>query len=141
MPTAANAASQPTRYSLVHGCYALSGVPGAEHIRMQATGLGSYLLYTPDRTFLTARDDGSVSPASEPSPAADWTVVPAGAALFTLTPKSGTARLTNVRFAPADGCAEYPEASLDATGRPSRASTEFGQVGGLVEGHMHWMTF
>jgi hypothetical protein len=42
---------------------------------------------------------------------------------------------------PASGCAVYPEASLDATGRPAKGSTSFGQVGGLVEGHMHWMTF
>src|SRR3954454_21080450 len=128
IPAGASAASQPTRYSLVHGCYALSGVAGGEHIRMQATGLGSYLLYRPDSTFLTAREGGSVSPATEPSPAADWKVEPAGAGVFTLTPKSGNARLNQVHFTPADACADYPEASLDASGRPARAATEFGRV-------------
>ena len=44
---------------------------------MQATTLGSYLLYRPDRTFLAAQADGSVAPDAEPSPAADWRVAEA----------------------------------------------------------------
>ena len=165
-PASASAAQPPTRYSLVHGCYALSAangrsLTGAEHVRMQATALGRYLLYRPDSTFLAANDDGSVSPAGEPSPKADWRVAPAGKGLFTLTPQSASGRVLSVsptgagsladpakagdaariRFAPATGCAVYPEASLDATGRPAVHSTSFERVGGLVEGHMHWMTF
>src|SRR5215212_3634218 len=81
-------AQKQTRYSLVHGCYALKSgkktLPGAGHVRMQATALGSYLLYRPDRTFLAAQD-GAVAPASEPSPAADWNVkkTKTGKGLFT----------------------------------------------------------
>jgi hypothetical protein len=139
MPVSAAAAKQ-TRYSLVHGCYAVStnGHPltGGEHVRMQATALGRYLLYRPDGTFLTAK-----GPASQPSPAADWRVDETGPALFKLTPQSGDATLTGVRFAPTTGCALYPEASLDATGKPAKSSISFGRVGGIVEGHMHWMTF
>src|SRR4051812_28805565 len=102
------AKKQQTRYSLVHGCFALASggkqVPGAEHVRMQATALGSYLLYRPDRTFLAAQD-GAVSPASDPSPAADWVVKGKGKGTFTLTPKSGTGpTLKQVRFTPAKGC-------------------------------------
>src|SRR4051812_7140047 len=73
LPAGAAAAEQ-TRYSLAGGCYSLSGVAGAEQVRMQATTLGRYLLYRPDRTFLAAQDDGSVAPAKEPSAAADWRV-------------------------------------------------------------------
>jgi hypothetical protein len=166
-PVAAQAKAKPqTRYSLVHGCYALSSangrpLAGAEHIRMQATTLGRYLLYRPDSTFLAAQADGSVSPASDASPAADWRVARVGRGLFTLAPQSATGRVLSVsgngtaaladpgtagnaaqiRFVPVTGCAVYPEAALDATGRPAKASTSFGRVGGLVEGHMHWMTF
>ena len=57
---------------------------------MQATALGRYLLYRPDSTFLAAQGDGSVSPASAPSPAADWRVEPAGSGLFTLSPQSAS---------------------------------------------------
>src|SRR3954466_1801041 len=86
-------AKPQSRYSLVHGCYALKAngkpIAGAGHVRMQATALGSYLLYLPDRTFLAARD-GAVGRATEPSPAADWVVKKSGKRLFTLTPKSGS---------------------------------------------------
>ena len=76
-PAPAGAATAPTRYTLANGCYSLegpAGLAGAERVRMQATTLGSYLLYRPDRTFLAAQSNGSVAPAAEPSPAADWRV-------------------------------------------------------------------
>ncbi len=163
--TPASAAPQ-TRYSLVHGCYSVSSanghaLTGGEHVRMQATTLGRYLLYRPDATFIAAQDDGSVKPASQPSPAADWRVDPAGSGAFTLTPQSVTGRVLSVgaggagaladpsaagdsariTFTPASGCAVFPEAPLNATGTPAKGATSFGRVGGLVEGHMHWMTF
>jgi hypothetical protein len=139
--TAAPAAA-PTRYTLANGCYALQGpsgqaIAGAEGLRMP---LGSYLLYRPDRTFLAAQEDGSLGPAPEPSPAADWRVREAGGGLFTLSPASAEGRTLTGRFVPATGCAVYPEADLNATGTPAR-NVPFGRVGGLVEGHMHWMTF
>src|SRR4051812_13970754 len=143
-PMSAHAAKQPpTRYSLANGCFALKAggkaIPGAEHIRMQATALGSYLLYRPDRTFLAA-GDGAVAPAGDPSPAAGWGVK--GKRVFTLTPKSGSGPvLKKVRFTRTKGCVTYPEAALDASGRPAKGPTSFGKVAGLVEGHMHWMTY
>ena len=144
----AEAAKKQTRYSLAHGCYALKAngktIPGAGHVRMQATALGSYLLYRPDRTFLAAQD-GGVAPAADASPAADWTVKGKrrkGKRLFTLTPKSGAGPvLKKVRFSRARRCATYPEAALDASGKPAKGPTSFGRVAGLVEGHMHWMTY
>src|SRR4051794_11035250 len=143
VPSNALAAKKLTRYSLVHGCYQLKAggkaIPGAEHVRMQATALGSYLLYRPDRTFLAAQD-GAVAPSTDPSPAADWVVT--GKRLFTFTAKSGAGPvLKKVLFTRASGCATYPEAALDASGKPAKGPTSFGQVSGLVEGHMHWMTY
>src|SRR4051794_38468936 len=69
----ARAPASPTRYTLANGCYTLQApsgqaIPGADRLRMQATTLGSYLLYRPDRTFLAAREDGSLAPAPDPSP-------------------------------------------------------------------------
>ena len=46
-----------------------------------------------------------------------------------------------MRFVPAQGCAVYPEADLGATGTPSKGQIPYQRVGGLVEGHMHWMTY
>src|SRR3954462_13956561 len=132
VPSNALAAKKLTRYSLVHGCYQLKAggklIPGAEHVRMQATALGSYLLYRPDHTFLAAQD-GAVAPASDPSPAADWVVKRKGKGSFTLTPKSGTGpTLKKVRFTRAKGCATSPEAALDASGKPAKGPTSFGKV-------------
>src|SRR3954469_13041370 len=168
LPAGAQAAARPaqTRYSLVHGCYSLTSangrpLAGANPIPMEATPPGRSLLYRPDRTFLAAQDDGSVTPADQPSPAADWRVKRVGKRLFSLSPMSGSDRVLSVggdgsgalataaaagnaaqlRFAKASGCAVYPEAALDAKGKPRKASTSFGRVTGLVEGHMHWMTF
>src|SRR5437899_6668662 len=98
---AAAAAAAQTRYSLANGCYTLTGPDGrplanAERLRMQATTLGRYLLYRPDRTFVAAQGDASVRPASEPSPAADWRVEEAGGGAFTLSPMSADGRVLTV---------------------------------------------
>jgi hypothetical protein len=128
--TPAAHAAEPTRYSLAGGCWSLPGL--GEKLRLQATTLGEYLLYRPDGTFVAA--DGTPAPA--PSAATEWVVDDA----LRFTPKAGgpTRAVTPV---PADGCAVYPEAGLDATGTPSRGATPFQTVGGFLEGHMHWMTF
>jgi hypothetical protein len=162
----ASAAKAPTRFSLAGGCYALetaSGEPvaGAEKLRMQATGLGTYLLYTPDQTVLAAQGDGSVTPDEAASPAADWRVGDTGGGAFSLSPLSdptlvlavapdgslravaagGAGNSSRFSFAKAKGCAVYPEAELGATGTPSKGKTDYGEVGGFLEGHMHWMTY
>jgi hypothetical protein len=145
-PAASLAADAPTRYSLANGCYSLQtpagqAIGGGEKVRMQATTLARYLLYRPDRTFLTAQSDGSVASAAAPSAAGDWRVDEAADGTFTLTPQLTGGRALTVRFVAADGCAVYPEAPLDATGEPRKGETPYGKVGGLVEGHMHWMTY
>jgi hypothetical protein len=145
---AAAAGAPASRYALANGCYALQSssgqvVTGGESLRMQATTLGSYLLYRPDRTFLAAQANGGVGPDQQPSPAADWRVEEAPGGTFTLSPASGDGGALPGRFrlVPATGCAVYPEADLNATGTPRPGAVPYGRVGGLVEGHMHWMTF
>jgi hypothetical protein len=165
-PAGASAADAPTRYTLANGCNALQSssgqvVAGGDRLRMQATTLGSYLLYRPDGTFLAAHDDGSVAPDQQPSPAADWRVQEAPGGTFTLSPASAGGRVLTAgpggaatladpatagdagrfRFVPSGGCAVFPEAELNATGTPRRGEVPYGRVGGIVEGHMHWMTF
>jgi hypothetical protein len=134
------------RYSLQGGCLALqdsSGQPiaGGEQIRMQATDLGSYLLYRPDKTFLAAQPGGGLAPASAPSPASDFVVQNGNGVNFSMAPKSDPEQVHVVRFARTTGCAVFPEAELDATGKPRVNPISYGKVGGLIEGHMHWMTY
>src|SRR3954471_3262967 len=124
---AAPASAAPTRYSLAGGCYAVNGLAGAEQVRLQAADLGAYLLYRPDGTYVT--------PAGVSPQAAIWTVNDGATAISS----GGTS--VPVTFTPASGCAVFPEADLNATGTPSKGATPFGKVGGLVDGHMHWMTY
>jgi microsomal dipeptidase-like Zn-dependent dipeptidase len=107
---------------------------------MQATTLARYLLYRPDRTFIAVQGDGSLAPAAAPSPAADFGVKETGDGTFTFTPQSTGKALFSAQITPAGGCADYPEAELNATGTPA-TGLSYGRVDGIVEGHMHWMTF
>ena len=158
---ASAATAAPSRYSLAGGCFSLQSgghaIAAGRTLRMQATDLGSYLLYTPARKFLAANDDGSVSPADGASPAADWRVTTLAPGVFALAPHShpdralaaqggqlgtvGRAAAGRFRFTRSSGCATYPEAQLNATGTPSRGRTAWGEVGGFLEGHQHWMNF
>jgi microsomal dipeptidase-like Zn-dependent dipeptidase len=147
-PSLARADALPSRFALAGGCYRLvgkSGAPvrGAEQVRMQATRLGSYLLYRPDKKFFASTSDG-LRPVGSPGPRADWRVsLPSPDGTFTLTTASGSApdAMAAVRFIPASGCAVFPELATDATGTPAKGDTPWGAVTGLIDGHMHWMTF
>src|SRR4051794_41919647 len=91
---------------------------------MQATDLGSYVLYRHDGTF--AGPNGSSSAPVE------WVADDAGA-LTAGTRKAGP-------VTPDPGCAAYPEADLDATGTPPRGATPFGKGSGPIDGPQHWIT-
>src|SRR5262245_30905593 len=163
---APSASGAETRYSAAGGCFTLTSAtsgqpaPGGGQLRFQASDLGSYLLYTTAAQFLAAGGGGSVAPAAQPSPASDWVMDDATGGAFTFSPKSDPSRVLAIsggnlvsvprsgagdaaRFsvAPASGCAAFPEAELNATGRPATGPTPYGEVRGLMDGHMHWVNF
>jgi hypothetical protein len=141
VPASASAAD---RYSFANGCYTATDTAGArvaERVRMKPTALGRYMLYRTDATFTAAQPDGKLAPAQAPSPAADFALEDAGPDTFKLVPQSTKAAVATVRFAPAQGCAEFPEADLNSTGTETRGDTEYGRVRGVLEGHMHWMAY
>jgi hypothetical protein len=103
----------------------------------------------------TAADGDPVRSAAGPSPAADWAVDAAGGA-FTLAlgderlavdgsgalvMRSGGGDRARFAFAGRGGCAEFPEVALGVSGAPSRGASSWGEVRGLVDGHMHMMAF
>jgi hypothetical protein len=175
---AAVAAAAPAhaadRYALAGGCYALQAPDGrfvvkqgdsyrataadagsAEPIRMQATALGSYLLYGKGRDFVSA-DGSAATAATSPSGDADWRLDDAGGDRFTLTlPESGqkltvagdgavgatTGTGAAFAFQPAGGCPTYPESEVNVTGTPYRAPTPYAESKGLIETHLHGMAF
>jgi hypothetical protein len=146
---AANAHAQDPKYALVHGCYQLKAAghtppkavgPGqvvdGGPFRMQATDLGRYMLYGKAGDFLGP--DGTM--IDEPGPAADFAVDDPTPGVYTLTGQNG--RLGDTwTFVPADGCAVFPEAELNATGTPGRGATPYAATRGFVDAHMHMMGF
>jgi hypothetical protein len=132
-----------TRYSLVHGCYALragrSGPALASAqgpFRMQAAALGIYLLYEPGGDYLTSAGGTQFASASTPSGTAEWEVTGTQRHGFTLTNVASNSHW-NVSFLRSTGCATYPEADLDATGKPFTGASPESNVLGTVEGHAH----
>jgi microsomal dipeptidase-like Zn-dependent dipeptidase len=162
-PAASAALGPNARYELVHGCYGLKSVSLGRLVatdsgpfRMQATELGQYLFYGRKRDFLTAASSGAVQAADKPSDAADWRVEVDGDAFKVTLPSAGKAlgvdgagQLALVapaaagRFAfePAQGCPEYPEVQVNATGPILRPVTPYSELAGTLDGHMHGMAF
>jgi hypothetical protein len=143
----ATTAQPQTRYSLVHGCYALrspsQGTALAGDVgpfRMQAAALGVYLLYGPQGEYLTDDGTGDLTGASTPGSATEWTVDGSSAQGFTMT-NAGTGTRLPVTFVPASGCAVYPEAHVGAVGTPFTGASPEADVLGTVEGHAHVTAF
>ncbi|MEA2144639.1 MAG: hypothetical protein QOG59_226, partial [Solirubrobacteraceae bacterium] len=146
--SAASPARTQTRYSLVHGCYTVrAGDASAtqsplrmagsdEPYRMQAAGLGQYLIYGARRSFLA----GGLQSAGAPGANAVWMVLGSGARGFHMI-NAGTGESRPVSFTPASGCAVYPEGGVDATGRPLTGATPGQAVSGTVDAHTHVTAF
>ena len=138
-----------TRYAMAGGCYRLGGRP----LTFQATGLGTYLLYSTDRTFLAASGSGAATWAAAPSPSADWTARRAGAGRFTFTLADGrglrrtsgatgfaTGTAEPLRLRRTSGCAAFPEVETNVGGRPFGGATPFQEVRGWADPHVHGQT-
>lgn len=136
-----------SRYAMAGGCYRLRGQP----VTFQATGLGSYLLYSAGRTFLAAAGSGATTWATEPSPDADWTVRGAGRGRFTFVLADGrglrrsdtgfaTGTPEPLRLRRTTGCTAFPEVGTNVRGRPFGGATPFQEVRGYVDPHVHGQT-
>ena len=142
-------------YAMAGGCYRLGGRP----LTFRATGLGSYLLYAADRTFLAASapDDTAASAAddtvwaADPSPLADWTARRTGRGRFTFTLADGRSlRRTSTGLGTGSaesfarrrttGCAAFPEVETNVSGRPFGGVTSYQEVRGWVDPHVHGQT-
>ncbi|GAB2564913.1 peptidase [Nocardia heshunensis] len=141
---AAQADTGQTRYSLAHGCFEIDSPAGplqadAGPYRMQPTTLGEYLLYGSHGQFLDAAN-GAIHPAPTPSPTAEWRVDGSATDGFSLT-NAATGTTTAAVFTPASGCAEYPEAAVEATGTPGPSVGPDGSVIGTIDAHVHVTAF
>jgi microsomal dipeptidase-like Zn-dependent dipeptidase len=126
----------------------------AERFRLQATALGRYLLYGKDRDYMVAGGNDRAQTASGASEAAEWTIEGSGGA-FTLTATASGSKLgvnpagelvlaseaAQFTLEPAQGCAEYPEAEVNASGPQHTGPTPYGEARGFVDAHLHMMAF
>jgi hypothetical protein len=170
---AARASVPQDRYAMAGGCYALqssasgkwvardgggygangSSISGALPFHFQATDLGTYLLFGPDKAFLGANLLGNPSPHGSPSEMSDWTVTKTGSTFtFTLPAKkislglSSAGALVNGAAAPfklklTTGCAAWPEVDVNVTGKPFAGATPYQEVRGYLDAHTHGMAF
>ncbi|WP_137724368.1 membrane dipeptidase [Prescottella subtropica] len=131
------------------GADAASATP----FRMQAAQLGRFLFVADDATMVAGGPAG-VTASAQAVPDADWTVTSTDGvytATGTVTGRQlivgGDGRLTvadpgtapgagDFRLAAATGCADVPEADVNATGVPSGTDGS-GQVRGFVDTHVH----
>lgn len=134
-------------YAMAGGCYRLGG----QALTFQATGLGTYLLHAPDRTFLAASGADGATWASDPSPLADWTARRTGRGRFTFTLADGRSlRRTGAGFGTGTpqsfalrrttGCTPFPEVGTNVRGRPFGGVTSHQEVRGWVDPHVHGQT-
>jgi hypothetical protein len=136
------AAASDARFALQGGCFAMSA--GGERVgpvvRLQATRLGSYLLFTPQRRYLAAgAPGGPVTEAAQPSPAADWAVT--GDGPFSLRTQDGSGTLRDVTFAKAEGCPVFPEIGTSTSGEPRKGASPYAETRGFADAHMHLMAY
>jgi len=130
-------------------------IDGATPFRMQATGLGSYLLYGPDGNMPEAKDSGRVTPSPTAGPAADWEVTSSGDKIgLTSVATRGhlsvswrgrvnQSRSPNIRWSlePADGCSTFPEVEVNAVDPPLTGQGPGAEVEGFLDAHVHVTAF
>src|SRR5947199_5526815 len=107
---------------------------------MQLAALGVHLLYDRSGHYLTDSGAGPLQAAATPGGASEWAVAGTARRGFRLTNASTGRRITG-SLVPARGCATYPEARVDASGRSFTAPSPESDVLGTVEGHAHVTAF
>ena len=121
---------------------------------MQATALGKYLLYGRAGDFMAAGIGNSLKAATAPTSAADWRVDVAPGNTFKLSlPSVGKVlgragdqlvlggSADTFTFQSVGACAVYPEVQNSWTGDPIKGKTNWAEVKGTIDLHMHWMAF
>ncbi|MEO7272433.1 MAG: Coagulation factor 5/8 type domain-containing protein [Vicinamibacterales bacterium] len=128
----------------------------ATPFRMQATALGSYLLYGPDARMPAIRNTGAIGPTATANASADWIVTNDGPALRLTSVATGhtlsvgllgrlvltSRRDSRWRFEPAAGCATFPDVGVDVDGiAPAIGPGRTGEARGFVDTHVHPTAF
>ena len=131
---------------------------GATPFWMQATALGSYLLYGTDGQMVATADGDAVAVTTEPGPPADWSLHAADPG-FTLTSvdtgadlgvgddqqlvqvADGDAAEGRWSLVEATGCDPFPDIDPGATGEPFVGESADAPVRGFLDAHTHVSAF
>ena len=166
-------------HSWAHGCYALNTSKGylttagdgydlsgetlaaATAFRFQPSGLGTYLLYDPDKGYVVAEGEGITRLTTLESDmtrvddsylsGAEWVLETSrrdheryqlrSRRTGTLLGQDGLTtedkKAVAVSFEATEGCSTYPELTLDAEGSITQTTWEDGDVYGFVDMHSH----
>ncbi len=130
-------------------------IGGATPFRMQATGLGSYLLYGPDGQMPEARASDRVTPSPDAGPAADWKITSRGNQIQLTNVSTGgnlsvswrgrvtQSQSSNFRWSlePAEGCSTFPEVEVNASGPPFIGQGPGAELEGFLDAHVHVTAF
>ncbi|SDD56044.1 peptidase [Rhodococcus tukisamuensis] len=128
--------------------------PEAEPFRLHAAQLGRFMFYGPGGDLLAHDDTRAVVSTRDAVATTDWTVthtdgtygITATANGSQLSIADGALALTDPganpaggRFtvSPTGGCADFPDAEVNATGTPSAATGPNGEVRGFIDNHVH----
>jgi microsomal dipeptidase-like Zn-dependent dipeptidase len=151
LPGTAQGAKAPVRPA--NRCFVLKHRPFAARFFFKPTGLGTFMLMGRGGRLLGVGDSDRITRFDLPGPVAEWTLRRAGrfvtlrsistARQLVVTPK-GTLGLDTAIGPPARftlrarrGCHAYPEAALNALGKPFRGKLPDGTVFGFADGHLH----
>jgi microsomal dipeptidase-like Zn-dependent dipeptidase len=126
----ATAAERLSKYDLANGCFEVNNGPAPYFFK--ATGLGTYMLYAPDgRVF------GPTGLTAQPGPNTEWAARIDPNGNLRLTSTATGQQLGPVAIIRATGCAQYPEAGVNATGKPFKGTNSDGTVTGFADLHLH----
>jgi hypothetical protein len=122
------------QYAMANGCYNLGG----QKIFFKPTDLGRYLLYTTDQQFLV-----NGGRAATPGDETIWTARKRkhGISFSSSGHPLVVAGRHTFKLKRTKGCAVYPEAGVDVSGRPHAGVTSYQEVRGYVDAHTHGMAF
>src|SRR4051794_35591803 len=128
-----------TRFAeLANRCFTVAGkgFPG-DRFYVKPTGIGTMMLSDTAGRLLSADGTGRVDRIATPGKAAELSAHRARGRTFLLRATDDGRELGRFSFTRARGCRPYPEAGLDAKGKPRFGKLRDGTVFGFADAHLH----